>query len=154
MESIMLSSFADTAWRCPVFAPLGRLGRLRLARLRDAQLHETQDVGAAQQLAPQRQHGRAIALEQEGPHVGRHLAVVEQQLARLAQLKANRDEARCQAALQALEDGARGDGNLLALSIELPDNARTMAYLLAWLTGVVVAFRFGESVFGAVFRRH
>ncbi len=45
-------------------------------------------------------------------------AVREQQLERLAQLKANRDEARCQAALQALEDGARGDGNLLALSIE------------------------------------
>ena len=44
--------------------------------------------------------------------------VREQQLARLAQLKANRDEARCQAALQALEDGARGDGNLLALSID------------------------------------
>jgi glycosyltransferase involved in cell wall biosynthesis len=31
MESIMLSSFADTAWRCPVFAPLGRFGRLGLA---------------------------------------------------------------------------------------------------------------------------
>jgi methylmalonyl-CoA mutase len=45
-------------------------------------------------------------------------AVREQQLARLARLKADRDEARCQAALQALEDGARGDGNLLALSIE------------------------------------
>jgi methylmalonyl-CoA mutase len=45
-------------------------------------------------------------------------AVREQQLARLSALKANRDEARCQAALQALEAGARGDGNLLALSIE------------------------------------
>ena len=45
-------------------------------------------------------------------------AVRESQLARLAALKANRDEARCQAALQALEEGARGDGNLLALSIE------------------------------------
>jgi methylmalonyl-CoA mutase len=45
-------------------------------------------------------------------------AVREQQLARLARLKADRDEARCEAALQALEDGARGDGNLLALSIE------------------------------------
>jgi hypothetical protein len=31
MESIMLATFADTAWRCPVFAPLGRSGRLRLA---------------------------------------------------------------------------------------------------------------------------
>ena len=45
-------------------------------------------------------------------------SVRESQLARLAALKANRDEARCQAALQALEDGARGTGNLLALSIE------------------------------------
>ena len=45
-------------------------------------------------------------------------SVRDSQLARLAQLKANRDEARCQAALQALEEGARGTGNLLALSIE------------------------------------
>jgi methylmalonyl-CoA mutase len=45
-------------------------------------------------------------------------AVREQQLARLVTLKANRDEARCQAALQALEEGARSNGNLLALSIE------------------------------------
>jgi len=45
-------------------------------------------------------------------------SVRESQLARLAELKANRDEARCQAALQALEEGARGTGNLLALSIE------------------------------------
>jgi methylmalonyl-CoA mutase len=44
--------------------------------------------------------------------------VREQQLARLAELKATRDEARCQAALTALEEGARGNGNLLALSIE------------------------------------
>jgi methylmalonyl-CoA mutase len=45
-------------------------------------------------------------------------AVRDSQLARLAQIKASRDEARCQAALQALEAGARGTGNLLALSIE------------------------------------
>jgi methylmalonyl-CoA mutase len=45
-------------------------------------------------------------------------AVRDSQLARLAQLKDRRDEARCQAALQALEEGARGNGNLLALSIE------------------------------------
>src|SRR4051794_20017603 len=45
-------------------------------------------------------------------------SVRESQLTRLAELKANRDEARCQAALQALEEGAHGNGNLLALSIE------------------------------------
>jgi methylmalonyl-CoA mutase len=44
-------------------------------------------------------------------------AVREQQLARLATLRAARDEAACQAALDALRDGARGDGNLLELSI-------------------------------------
>jgi methylmalonyl-CoA mutase len=44
-------------------------------------------------------------------------AVREQQLARLAQLRATRDEAACQAALDALREGARGSGNLLELSI-------------------------------------
>jgi methylmalonyl-CoA mutase len=44
-------------------------------------------------------------------------AVREQQLARIAQLRATRDEAACQAALDALREGARGDGNLLELSI-------------------------------------
>jgi methylmalonyl-CoA mutase len=45
-------------------------------------------------------------------------AVREQQLARLAAVRAGRDEAACRAALDRLTDGARGDGNLLALSIE------------------------------------
>jgi methylmalonyl-CoA mutase len=44
--------------------------------------------------------------------------VREQQLARLATLRATRDEARCQAALAALREGAAGNANLLALSIE------------------------------------
>jgi methylmalonyl-CoA mutase len=45
-------------------------------------------------------------------------SVREQQLARLATLHATRDEARCQAALAALREGAAGNANLLALSIE------------------------------------
>jgi methylmalonyl-CoA mutase len=45
-------------------------------------------------------------------------SVREQQLARLATLRATRDEARCQAALAALREGAAGNANLLALSIE------------------------------------
>jgi methylmalonyl-CoA mutase len=44
-------------------------------------------------------------------------SVRDQQLARLAQLRATRDEDRCQAALDALREGARGDGNVLELSI-------------------------------------
>jgi methylmalonyl-CoA mutase len=44
--------------------------------------------------------------------------VREQQIARLKELKASRDRAKTDAALKALEDGARAQGNLLALTIE------------------------------------
>ena len=45
-------------------------------------------------------------------------SVRNQQLEKLARLKAERDPAATEAALQALEDGARGDGNLLALAVD------------------------------------
>jgi len=44
--------------------------------------------------------------------------VREQQIARLTALRANRDEAACQAALDRLIEGARTDGNLLQLSVD------------------------------------
>ncbi|HEX2762629.1 MAG TPA: methylmalonyl-CoA mutase [Allosphingosinicella sp.] len=40
------------------------------------------------------------------------------QIARLEKVRAGRDEARCRAALAALRQGAEGDANLLALSVE------------------------------------
>jgi methylmalonyl-CoA mutase len=45
-------------------------------------------------------------------------AVRASQLEKLARLKAERDPAATEAALKALEDGARGDGNLLALAVD------------------------------------
>ena len=45
-------------------------------------------------------------------------AVREGQIAKLAKVRANRDEAACQATLAALTEGARGDANLLALAID------------------------------------
>jgi methylmalonyl-CoA mutase len=45
-------------------------------------------------------------------------AVREQQIARLERVRATRDEATCRAALERLTEGARGDANLLALSID------------------------------------
>ena len=45
-------------------------------------------------------------------------SVRNQQLEKLARLKAERDPARTAAALKALEDGARGTGNLLALAVD------------------------------------
>ncbi|MBW4329946.1 methylmalonyl-CoA mutase [Stakelama sp. CBK3Z-3] len=52
--------------------------------------------------------------------------VRQSQIARLEQVRANRDEAKCQAALHALRDGAKGEGNLLALAV---DAARERATL-------------------------
>jgi methylmalonyl-CoA mutase len=44
--------------------------------------------------------------------------VRESQIARLGQMRAGRDEAKCRAALEALRQGAQGEANLLALAVE------------------------------------
>ena len=44
--------------------------------------------------------------------------VRQSQIERLATLRGSRDQAACDAALAALTDGAKGDGNLLALAVE------------------------------------
>ena len=45
-------------------------------------------------------------------------AVREAQIVRLKKLRAERDERKCQAALMALTEGAKADGNLLALAVD------------------------------------
>ncbi len=45
-------------------------------------------------------------------------AVRDSQIVRLKHVRASRDEAKCQAMLTALTEGARGDGNLLALAVD------------------------------------
>ena len=52
--------------------------------------------------------------------------VLQEQLAKLAKVRADRDDAACQKALEALTEGARGSGNLLALAV---DAARARATL-------------------------
>jgi len=47
-----------------------------------------------------------------------NVAVRESQVRRIERVKASRDAAACAAALDALRDGAKGDGNLLALAVE------------------------------------
>ena len=55
-----------------------------------------------------------------------NVAVRESQIARINKVKAGRDEGRCRAALAALTEGARGNGNLLVLAV---DCARARATL-------------------------
>ncbi|MEM7059842.1 MAG: methylmalonyl-CoA mutase [Pseudomonadota bacterium] len=47
-----------------------------------------------------------------------NVAVKTAQVTRLQTIKGTRDQAACEAALQALKEGAEGDGNLLALAVE------------------------------------
>jgi methylmalonyl-CoA mutase len=53
-------------------------------------------------------------------------AVRESQIARIKRSKAGRDEAKCQAALDALREGAKGNGNLLGLAVECARQRATL----------------------------
>ncbi|WP_423602306.1 methylmalonyl-CoA mutase [Sphingomonas sp. MS122] len=53
-------------------------------------------------------------------------AVREAQIERIRKVKASRDEAKCQAALDALREGARGRDNLLALAVEAARHRATL----------------------------
>jgi len=55
-----------------------------------------------------------------------NVKVREAQIARIAKMKAARDEAACQAALDALREGARGNGNLLALAVDCARQRATL----------------------------
>ncbi len=52
--------------------------------------------------------------------------VREAQIARLKQVRENRDEAKCRAALAALTEGAKGNGNLLELAVEAARQRATL----------------------------
>ncbi|WP_082474722.1 methylmalonyl-CoA mutase [Sphingomonas sp. Leaf343] len=72
-----------------------------------------------------------------------NVAVRESQVARLASVRASRDEAACAAALSALRDGAAGSANLLALAVEA---ARARATLGEISAAMEVAFgRYGTQ---------
>ncbi len=57
--------------------------------------------------------------------------VREAQIARIARVRAGRDESACQAALGALRRGATGDGNLLALAVEAARARATLGEISA-----------------------
>jgi methylmalonyl-CoA mutase len=55
-----------------------------------------------------------------------NVAVRESQIARINKVKAGRDHAKCQAALDALREGARGNENLLGLAVECARQRATL----------------------------
>lgn len=67
--------------------------------------------------------------------------VREAQIARINQVKANRNEEACQAALKALTEGAKGKGNLLALAVDAARQRATLGEISAAME--VVFDRYG-----------
>jgi methylmalonyl-CoA mutase len=55
-----------------------------------------------------------------------NVAVREAQIRRIERVKATRDDAACRAALDALREGARGSGNLLALAVDCSRHRATL----------------------------
>ena len=62
--------------------------------------------------------------------------VREAQIARIKASKAARDEAKCQAALEALRAGAAGNGNLLALAVDAARERATLGEISAAMEAV------------------
>ena len=65
-----------------------------------------------------------------------NVAVREAQVARINRVKASRDEGACQAALAALENGAAGSANLLALAVEAARARATLGEISLAMEGV------------------
>ena len=80
-------------------------------------------------------------------------AVRARQIARLERLKAMRDAAQVEAALDALTDGARKDGNLLALSIEAVRAKATVGEISFALEKVFGRYASATSVISSVYAK-
>ena len=65
-----------------------------------------------------------------------NVAVREAQVRRIERVKADRDDAACRAALDALREGAKGDGNLLALAVEAARARATLGEISAAMEDV------------------
>jgi methylmalonyl-CoA mutase len=77
--------------------------------------------------------------------------VREEQVARLAELRRSRDPARVERALARLRDAARGDGNLLAASIEAARVRATLGEISAALEAVFGRHRATTRVISGVY---
>ncbi|MBP8235227.1 MAG: methylmalonyl-CoA mutase, partial [Rhizorhabdus sp.] len=69
-----------------------------------------------------------------------NVAVREAQIRRIQKVKAGRDEAKCQAALAALTEGARGKENLLALAVECARARATLGEISSAMEAVFGRF--------------
>ena len=80
-------------------------------------------------------------------------SVRRQQLDKLARLRGERDEAQVQASLTALTEGAKGDGNLLALAVEAARNMATVGEISDAMEAVFTRHQATTNVISGVYRQ-
>ncbi|WP_116089642.1 methylmalonyl-CoA mutase [Sphingomonas crusticola] len=98
--------------------PKAMIEEASAARAARVDRHEDVIVGVNKYTLPEQDELSILDVDNHAVRAG--------QLARIARVKASRDEAACRAALDALRQGAAGQGNLLALAV---DCARARATL-------------------------
>src|SRR4051812_36060514 len=120
----LTSSLAERAWA--LIEEVEGLGGMTKAVASGMPKLRIEESAARRQARVDRGEETIVGVNKYRPEHPEHVDVLdidntkvrEQQLARLHTLRADRDAAACSRALAALEEGARGDGNLLALCIE------------------------------------
>ncbi|WP_337190152.1 methylmalonyl-CoA mutase [Alteraurantiacibacter aestuarii] len=100
------------------------------AAARQARVDRGEDVVVGVNKYPSEDRSRIDTLD-----IDNH-AVRLGQITRLAKVRSGRDEAACKAALDALREGARGDGNLLALAVEAARADATLGEISAAMEDV------------------
>ncbi len=123
----LTAAVADAAWK--LIEEVEALGGMTKAvetgmpklRIEEAAARRQARIDRGEEVIVGVNKARLAEGEDDGKPVVREVdnrKVREAQIARLRRLRAERDEAAVRAALAALTEAARGDGNLLALSIE------------------------------------
>ena len=110
----------------PLIAEVEEMGGMTKAVLAGLPKRRIEEAAAARQARIDRGEEVVVGVNRYRPEADEAIDILDidnaavraRQVARLEAVRAGRDEAACRAALAALAEGARGEANLLALSIE------------------------------------
>jgi methylmalonyl-CoA mutase len=120
----LTNDLAENAWA--LFEEVESLGGMTKAVESGMPKLRIEESAARRQARVDRSEEVIVGVNEYRPEHPDHVDVLDidntkvrdQQITRLEHVRETRDEAACRAALEALENGARGDGNLLALCVD------------------------------------
>ncbi|MEQ1549427.1 MAG: methylmalonyl-CoA mutase [Chakrabartia sp.] len=119
----LTAELVDQAWK--IIEEVNALGGMTVAVASGMPKRLIEEAAAARQARVDKGEDVIVGVNKYKLATEEHLDTLEVdndmvrqgQIARLAKMRASRDEARCQAALASLTEGARANGNLLALAV-------------------------------------